>query len=411
MSSRSRAGTASEPVAIGVAGLTDYLKLLIEEDPQLRKIWVVGEVSSANNHRQGCFFTLQEPDGSAAVNCVVWKSQLPKLTVLPKAGEQVTVLGQVRLYPKRGTYQITVWQILPAGEGLQALRYRQLRSRLAAEGLFDFERKRPLPPYPQTLAVVTSPQAAAWGDIQRTLAQRNAGIRVLLSPATVQGAQAPASIAKAIGRVAKDGRADLLMLARGGGASEDLACFDDERVVMAIAQSPIPVITGIGHQRDESLADLVADVCAHTPTAAAEQAVPGLDDLYSEQVRYLQRVAGIMAARLQSAQQSVQQLQIRLQRLRLDRQLAQHRKDISWQRQQLINSLSSRLQAAQHQHQLLTEKLATLDPESVLRRGYALVKAKGAIATTASELPVGTEIEVQLSKGAVKATVTNSLPQ
>lgn len=397
-----------EAVAIGVAGLTDYLKLLLEEDPQLRKIWVVGEVSSANNHRQGCFFTLQEPDGSAAVNCVVWKSQLAKLTVLPRPGEQVTVLGQVRLYPKRGSYQLTVWQVLPAGEGLQALRYRQLRSRLAAEGLFDIGRKRPLPPYPQTLAVVTSPQAAAWGDIQRTLAQRNSGVRVLLSPATVQGAQAPASIAKAIERVARDGRADVLLLARGGGASEDLACFDDERVVMAIAQSPVPVITGIGHQRDESLADLVADVCAHTPTAAAEQAAPGLDDLYSEQVRYLQRVAGVMAARLQSAQQEMQQLQTRLQRLRLDRQLAQHQKDISWQRQQLISGLSARLRAAQHQHQLLTEKLAALDPESVLKRGYALVRKEGEIAIAAAALPIGTEIEVQLSKGTVRAKVTEA---
>ena len=404
-SGKSARGTGVADAAIGVAGLTDYLKLLIEEDPHLRKIWVVGEVSSANNHRQGCFFTLQEPDGSAAINCVVWRSQLDKLTVLPELGEQVTVLGQVRLYPKRGSYQLTVWQVLPAGEGLQALRYKQLRSRLAAEGLFDVDRKRPLPPYPQTLAVVTSPQAAAWGDIQRTLAQRSPGIKILLSPATVQGQQAPASIARAIARVAGDGRADLLMLTRGGGASEDLACFNDEQVVMAIAQCPIPVIAGIGHQRDESLADLVADVCAHTPTAAAEQAVPSLDDLYGEQAAYLQRAARVMTYRLQLAQEGVRSLQTRLQRLRLDRQLAHQRKDIVWQKQQLIASLTQRLQLAEHQHRLLSEKLATLDPEAVLRRGYALVKAEGRIATDSGELPVGTEVEIQLSKGLVTAKV------
>ena len=403
------AATLAE-AAISVAGLTDYLKLLIEEDSQLRKIWVIGEISSANNHRQGCFFTLQEPDGSAAVNCVVWRSQLAKLAVLPKAGEQVTVLGQIRLYPKRGSYQLTAWQVLPAGEGLQALRYRQLRSRLAAEGLFDAERKRSLPAYPQTLAVVTSPQAAAWGDIQRTLAQRNSGIRVLLSPATVQGTQAPTSIVKAMHRVARDGRADLLLLARGGGASEDLACFNDERVVMAIASSPVPVITGIGHQRDESLADLAADVCAHTPTAAAERAIPSLDDLYNEQVHYLQRITGVMSAQLQSAHQAVQRSQIRLQRQRMDRLLAQRKKDISWQRQRLVSGLSQRLQTAQQQHQLLNEKLATLDPESVLRRGYALVKAQGQIATSASELSVGTNIDVRLSKGRIEAKVTSVLP-
>ena len=397
---------ATAELAIGVAGLTDYLKLLLEENPQLRKIWVVGEVSSARNHRQGCFFTLQEPDGSAAVNCVVWRSQLSRLTALPEVGEQVTVLGQIRLYPKRGSYQLTVWQVLPAGEGLQALRYKQLRSRLAAEGLFDVARKRPLPTYPQTLAVVTSPQAAAWGDIQRTLLQRNPNIRILLSPATVQGQQAPASIAKAIARVTQDGQADVLLLARGGGASEDLACFDDERVVVAIAQSPIPVITGIGHERDESLADLVADVCAHTPTAAAEQVVPSLEVLYGEQVQYLQRIGQVVSRRLQQAQQEVQQLQTRLQRLRLDRQLEQQQKDIDWQRQRLITSLQQRLQLAQHQHQLLAEKLATLDPQAVLQRGYAVVKAEGAIATSVTALPIGTDMEIQLSDGQVRATVT-----
>ncbi|MEL6939656.1 MAG: exodeoxyribonuclease VII large subunit [Cyanobacteria bacterium J06598_1] len=402
------ASSSTTDLVIGVAGLTDYLKLLLEEDAQLRKIWVTGEVSSARDHRQGCFFTLQEPDGSAAVNCVVWRSQLARLSSVPVIGEQVTVLGQIRLYPKRGSYQLTVWQVLPAGAGLQALRYKQLKSRLAAEGLFDPARKRPLPAYPQTLAVITSPEAAAWGDIQRTLMQRNPSVSVLLSPATVQGAQAPASIANAFIRVAKDGRADVVILARGGGAAEDLACFDDERVVMAIATSPVPVLTGIGHQRDESLADLVADDCAHTPTAAAEQVVPSLDELYGEQAHYLQRVGRVLAHRLQSAQQQVRSLQTRLQRLRLDRQIAQHRKDISWQRQQLIASLTQRLQLAQHQHQLLQEKLTTLDPEAVLKRGYAVVSSAGRIATTAKQLPPGSAIDIRLGAGHLKAVVVEA---
>ncbi len=399
---------STHDLSIGVAGLTDYLKLLIEDNPQLRKIWVVGEVSSARNHRQGCFFTLQEPDGSAAINCVVWQSQLSRLSAMPAVGDQITVLGQVRLYPKRGSYQLTVWQVLPVGEGLQALRYQQLRSRLAAEGLFDHARKRPLPAYPQTIAVVTSPEAAAWGDIQRTLSQRNPTLKILLSPATVQGAMAPASIAKAIARVTRDGRAEALLIARGGGASEDLACFDDERVVLAIAQSPIPVITGIGHERDESLADLVADICAHTPTAAAEQVVRSLSDFYSEQVRYLQRLDQLITRRLSQAHSQVLDLQTRLQRLQLDKQVAQHQRDLRWQRQQLIANVTRQLQLAQHQHQLLQEKLAILDPEAVLRRGYALVKANGQIATAAAEIALGTELEIQLTQGQLKATVTDN---
>ena len=391
--------------AVGVAGLTDYLKLLLEENPQLRNIWVVGEVSSARGHRQGCFFTLQEPDGSASVNCVVWRSQLARIKTVPEVGEQVIVLGQVKLYPKRGTYQLTVWQVLPAGEGLQALRYKQLRNRLAAEGLFDAARKQPLPAYPQTLAVVTSPQAAAWGDIQRTLLQRNPNVKVLLSPATVQGNQAPASIAAAIERVGEDGRADVLLVARGGGAVEDLSCFDDERVVVAIAQSPIPVITGIGHERDESLADLVADRRAHTPTAAAEQAVPSLDDLYAEQVQYLQRTTQAISKQLQTAFEEMRSLQSRLHRLRIDRQLEQHQKAVQWQQQRLVAGLTQRLQTAQHQHQLLREKLVALDPEAVLKRGYAVVRAEGKVATDAAALSVGDELEIQLSQGSLNARV------
>ena len=195
------------------------------------------------------------------------------------------------------------------------------------------------------------------------------------------------------------------MLARGGGATEDLACFDDERVVMAVATSPIPVITGIGHQRDESLSDLAADAYAHTPTAAAEQVLPSLDDLYGEQVHYLQRVGQVFAQRSQQAQAEVRSLKTRLQRLRLDRQLQQHQKDISWQQQQLVASLNQRLQLAQHQHQLLKEKLATLDPEAVLKRGYAVVRAEEKIVMDTQQLSPGAKLDIQLGHGKLTAIV------
>jgi exodeoxyribonuclease VII large subunit len=257
-----------------VGGLSAYVQDLLEQDPHLMQVWVLGEVSSANQRSGHLFFTLQDPDGTDTINCVTWRSQRAKLLEDPTPGEQVVVLGRMRVYPQRSSYQLNVVQLLPAGEGLQALRRRQLQARLAAEGLFDPALKQPLPLYPQVIAVVTSPQAAAWGDIQRTLLQRHPGLQVLLAPAIVQGPQAPAAIAAALAQVTRDGRADLVIVARGGGAREDLDCFDHEAVVRAIALCPIPVITGVGHQRDESLADLVADYAAHTPTAAAEVGVP-----------------------------------------------------------------------------------------------------------------------------------------
>ncbi|NJN87426.1 MAG: exodeoxyribonuclease VII large subunit [Leptolyngbyaceae cyanobacterium SL_7_1] len=243
---------------LSVAGLTSYIQSLLEGDGNLRQVWLTGEVSSATRHRSGLFFTLQDPDAQATINCIVWNSQLPKLMTLPSVGEQLIILGRVQVHLQRGSYQLIVWQALPAGEGLRAIRFRQLRQRLEVEGLFDVTRKRSLPPHPKTIAVVTSPQAAAWGDIQRTLKRRYPGLRVLFSPALVQGEQAPLSIVQAIHRVERDGRAEVLILSRGGGAIEDMACFNDERVVRAIADCAIPIVSGIGHQRDESLADLAA---------------------------------------------------------------------------------------------------------------------------------------------------------
>ena len=393
--------------ALSVGGLTAYIQLLLEQDDQLRQVWVTGEVSSASRYRSGLFFTLQDPDAKASISCVVWNSQLDKLATLPASGEQLILLGRVNVHPQRGSYQLIVWQALPAGEGLLALRDRQLRNRLELEGLFDSERKRPLPVHPQTVAVVTSPQAAAWGDIQRTLKRRYPGLRVLFSPALVQGDQAPASIVAAIARVERDRRADVLILSRGGGAIEDLACFNDEFVVRAVANCSIPVIAGIGHQRDESLVDLAADVCAHTPTAAAEQAVPFLANLHAEHQERLHALNQAVVQYLEVERDRLQNLRSRVKRLKLDRQIKQEAQGVAWLKQRLVQSTLRPFQAATQHHQLLQEKLATLDPQAVLQRGYALVRQmNGSIARSALEVSPGQDLSIQLGQGHLKVKVT-----
>ncbi|RMF62805.1 MAG: exodeoxyribonuclease VII large subunit [Cyanobacteria bacterium J069] len=383
---------------------------LLEEDEQLQQVWVTGEVSSVNPHRSGLFLTLQDPDAQAAINAVVWNSQLERLAVMPVRGEQVIVLGQIKLYPARGSYQLTIWQVLPAGEGLRSLRHRQLRNRLEAEGLFDPARKRSLPVHPRSVAVVTSPQAAAWGDIQRTLSRRYPGLRVLLSPAIVQGELAPSSIAQAIQRVERDGRADVLILSRGGGATEDLDCFNDERVVRAVAECALPVVTGIGHQRDESLADLAADVCAHTPTAAAELCVPMLEDLIQEHRQRCRALYRVVAEQVEREQRRVGRLGDRLSRLRLDRQVQQRTEAIAQLRQRLVRSTEQRLQQAQQHSLHLRQTLQTLDPAVVLQRGYAVVRQEnGAIARTTAALSPGDRLTISLAQGELHAEVKTIL--
>lgn len=388
------------PTVLSVSGLTSYLQSLLEQDEQLVQIWLTGEVSSTSHHRSGLFFVLQDPDEDATLQCVVWSAYLEKLVIEPELGEQVIVLGRIRLYPQRGQYQLMVWQVLPAGEGLRALRYQQLREHLAAEGVFAVERKRPLPLHPQTIGVVTSPQAAAWGDIQRTLRSRYPGLRVLFSPSLVQGDQAAESIVKAIARLEADSRAEVIILARGGGASEDLACFNDERIVRAIAACRIPIISGIGHQRDETLADLAADCFAHTPTAAADLAVPCLADLHLLHQERQVRLLNCLEARLLESQETLNHLQMRLQLLQLDRVLKQELGTISSYRNRLLQAVGYHLRSQQQRYQFLQQKLATLDPREVLRRGYAIARtSEGHVVRRLTSLSQGQALQIQLAEG------------
>jgi len=375
--------------ALSVALLTSYLQDLLEGDRRLQSLWVTGEVASVSEHPSGTYFTLCDADKSAAIRCVVWKSQRPKLLEKPKKGAQLLVLGSLRVYKTRGEYQLNVSQSLPAGEGLQALRLEQLRSRLDAEGLFSPANKRPLPAHPKIVAVVTSDTSAAWGDIQRTLTQRYPRLQVLLSPTAVQGESAPAEIVRAIARVELDGRADVIVLGRGGGAAEDLACFNDERVVRAIGNCAIPIITGIGHERDESLADLVADKRAHTPTAAAEQAVPNLADIYFQHRQRVVNLAQVVRSRFQKEEKHLQLLQNRLKRLPVT---------------------SRTLQQASGKLEVLQQKLSALNPAAVLERGYAAaIQSDGTIVRSTEDLVLGEELTLKLSRGVLKVKIVEIL--
>ncbi|MDB9494408.1 exodeoxyribonuclease VII large subunit [Spirulina major CS-329] len=377
--------------SVSVAGLTDYIKSSLEDDPVLQHVWVTGEVTTANDHRVGLFLTLADPVEEATVQGVVWGRMRAQLKHHPQVGEQVAVLGSVSLYAKRGEYRLQIVQILPLGDGAQALRLQQVRSRLAAEGLFDPLLKQPLPPHPRTIAVVTAPTAAAWGDIQRTIQARDPSIHILFSPATVQGEQAPDSIATALDRVEADDRAEVIILARGGGATEDLACFNDERVIRAIADCRRPVVTGIGHERDQTLADLVADVTVHTPTAAAERVVPSALQRLHDHHQRRDRLLRAMQTRLTQEADRLHTCRDRLHRL---------------------PQQAPSLQQARLQTQIFREKLAALDPRAVLQRGYAIAqRPDGAIVRRSDTLTPGDTLTLKLAQGTVQVTITALDPE
>ncbi len=396
----------SELDPISIDRLTRYIEQALLETPQLRQVWVSGEVTSANHHPSGIYFTLKDKVGKAALPAVVWKTQIPELETKPQAGMEVLAFGTISVYAPHGKYQFQVQQVLPLGEGLQALRLQRLKQRLLVEGLFDLERKQPLPIHPQTIAVVTSSTAAAWGDIQKMLLSRYPGVLVLLSPATVQGETAPNSIERAIERVTIDGRAEVLILARGGGATEDLSCFNSEIVVRAIAECPIPIITGIGHERDESLADLAADVRATTPTAAAMMVVPDLEDLVDEHFERIERVRATIEHILIDRQNQLSQLRFRCERIKPDRQLELEADRLRGLQQRLRRAITGQLQSATKEQLHLRERCQALDPRLVLQRGYALVRQQnGEIVRDTDRLEIGAELSVQFGKGQAKLRV------
>ena len=374
-----------EKPPISVAGITFYIKEILEQDYQLQQISVIGEVSSTNLNSGSLYFTLSESDNSASIPCAIWRNTLQNIHHKPQKGEQIIVTGTISFYLPRGNYKLIVNTVYLAGEGIQNLRYLQLRSRLKAEGLFDQKNKRTLPKFPKTLAVVTSDNAAAWGDIKRTIKQRYPLVKILLSLTLVQGEFAPITIIKAIQKVELDGRAEVIILARGGGAIEDLSCFNDERVIRVIADCKIPIITGIGHQRDETLTDLVADYSAHTPTAAAEKVVPNQNQLYDEYYQIVARIIDALRTRLNEEKANLKSLKNRLKN---------------------IPQTSITLDKAIVKYQILKQKLAALNPRAVLSRGYAVVqKTDGKLVNSTTDLSKDQELIIQLNSGKVKVKI------
>src|SRR5712692_6923364 len=270
------------PSILSVAQVSRYLKEVLETDDILQDIWVQGEISGCKTYSSGhCYFTLK--DAEAQLACVFFKqarlrSSAPDL----RDGMAIAANGRISLYERDGKLQLYVEYVEPLGDGALFLRFEQLKARLEAEGLFDAERKRPLPPQPAVIGIVTSPQAAALRDMLRVLQTRYPLARVILSPTLVQGAEAPAAIAAALDLLNEHGEADVIILGRGGGSLEELWAFNEEIVARAIARSRIPIVSGIGHEVDFTIADFVADHRASTPTAAATAAVPNIADWHAD---------------------------------------------------------------------------------------------------------------------------------
>jgi exodeoxyribonuclease VII large subunit len=392
---------------VSVSVLALYLKDLLETNDILQNIWVHGEVSNCKTYPSGhCYFTLKE--GDAQIPCVFFKySRLRSSAPELRNGMAIAVNGRVAFYERDGKVQFYAEAVKLLGEGALFQRFEQLKARLAAEGLFEAERKRPLPAQPSVIGIVTSPQAAALRDMLRVLRTRYPLVQVILSPALVQGAEAPASIALALDLLNEHGEAEVILVGRGGGSIEELWAFNEEVVARAIARSRIPVISGVGHETDFTIADFVADARASTPTAAATAAVPDIEEWRADVLEKQQLLGDLMRERLYDLEDQLKRELRNLQR-------ASPRSMIDSRRQQL-DDITERLQTRmQHSISLRNERLRglalqlhSLSPLLTIARGYSVVRrnADQSIVTSVQQVHRGDTLTIQVQDGHISVEV------
>ncbi len=390
-----------------VTQVSRYLKELLASDDILQDVQVKGEVSGCRTYSSGhCYFTLK--DAEAQLPCVFFKnarlrSDAPAL----RDGMAIAASGRISFYERDGKLQLYVESVETIGDGALFLRFEQLKARLAAEGLFDEERKRPLPSPPAMIGIVTSPQAAALRDMLRVLRTRYPLAEVILSPTLVQGAEAPANIAAALDLLNEHDEADVIIVGRGGGSIEELWAFNEEVVARAIARSRIPVISGVGHETDFTIADFVADYRASTPTAAATAAVPDIAVWRSNILTMQQTLTELMQEHLAELHEQLAYTQRSLQQA--------SPKDLLYRRQQQLDDTTQSLQThMQHILSLRSERLRglalrlhSLIPLLTIARGYAIVRrdSDGTIITSTQQTQPGETLTIQVTDGHIPVVV------
>jgi exodeoxyribonuclease VII large subunit len=426
------------PVAPRVLGVAELLLAASDAlQARLGAVSVCGEVSGFTRAASGhCYFTLKDADGANAVlRCAMFRRAALLLDFAPRDGQHVEVRGRVLIYEPRGELQCVVEALLPRGAGSMYELFLRQKARLQAAGLFDAARKRAIERFPRAIGVISSTAGAALHDVLTTLARRAPHVQVLVYPSAVQGPEAAGQLVRALQQAGQRAEVDTLIVCRGGGSIEDLWSFNDEAVVRAIASSALPVVCGVGHETDVTLADLAADLRAPTPTAAAELAAPLRDELLQGLDGAARRAARALRQRLDRAAQQLDWLSARLtqkvgtlqpQHHRLER-LAQ-RAGFAWAQRlatatQTLAHHGARWQRARDaggrgraaRLDALADRLALLDPQRVLSRGYALIETSGGhVVVSPSQLRTGQRLRVSLSRGAadvVPASVQERLPE
>ena len=413
---------------ITVSQLNAHVKRIIDSDGMFSSVLVTGEISNFSPHYKTGHLYFSLKDESASVKAVMFAREAGRLRFRPADGMKVIAAGRVSVFERDGTYQLYVRELIPDGAGELAIAFQQLKKRLEAKGLFDPAHKQQLPQFPQRIGIITSPGSAALQDMLNILNRRYPLCTVIVSGVTVQGARASAEICAAIEEFNRLDAADLLIVGRGGGSAEDLWCFNDETLAYAIYNSSIPIISAVGHETDFSISDFVSDLRAPTPSAAAELAVPDIEDLTYRVAAGTQKLFACCKSEVEKRRQLLQLLCARQDFSDPGVFFSEDKNRVSALKRQLfyhhshlLHSETKRYQEAQKKLRIasaeatkaqklhltrLTTALESLNPLSVLLRGYAIIHTEGGIKESADAYAVGEEIDVLLSDGTLRAKVT-----
>lgn len=394
-----------EPKIFTVGQINRYIRNLLENDFILSSLLVKGEISNFKAHSSGhLYFTLK--DASGALSCVMFRQDAAGLPFEPENGMQVVVYGHVSLYEKTGQYQLYAEFLEPLGIGALQVAFEQLKEKLAAEGLFDGDFKREIPKNPSCIAVITSPTGAAVRDILQIVKRRDPNVKVAIFPTLVQGEQAAADIVRSLKLVNEWGKADVIILGRGGGSMEDLWCFNDENVARAVFASEIPVISAVGHETDFTITDFVADMRAPTPSAAAELATTPLTERREAFHRLELRLERDVSALLTSCRRRLDLLKSRPVMERPLERIYRTMMDVEETQQRLDKEMTNRLMQREERWQYLTNRLEAASPLAVMSRGYVMaVTSSGKLLTSVKQAEVGDRVTLHLQDGKMETNI------
>ena len=388
-----------------VSQLNRYVRSVLESDARLREIYLRGEITDFKAYPSGhLYFSLR--DETASVAAVMFRGNAQALRFVPENGMQVLVRGSVALYETTGKYQVVVSEVIPDGEGARAVALLQLRRKLEAEGLFAPERKRPLPENPAVIGIVTSRQGAVLHDVLSVLQRKAPDRLLLLAAAAVQGAGAAQELARAIALLNADGRSEVILLARGGGSTEDLWSFQEEAVVRAVASSAVPVISAIGHETDTTLCDLAADRRAATPTAAAEIALGGIPDCAERLAQRSDLLLHAMQGRIFAANAAFSAQKAKLSAIEPAQLLAEREKRLYNMSEKLHKASEAACTSRETALAARARGLELVSPLQVLSRGYSVTQKDGRALRRASEAKCGDRITTLLGEGRIASVIT-----